>query len=64
MRFEAEANLWAARTYGVFKGLLKIVDFFFFSRMENRPNGESLTENLPGLDAMRLADAQTGRPYS
>jgi hypothetical protein len=41
MRFEAEANLWAARTYGVFKGLLKIVDFFFLAgwriaRMENR----------------------------
>jgi hypothetical protein len=44
--------------------LHEICDRFFFSRMGNRPNGESLTENLPGLDAIRLADAQTGRPFS
>jgi hypothetical protein len=29
MKFEAEANLWAARTYGVFKGFMKfVIDFF------------------------------------
>jgi hypothetical protein len=29
MKFEAEANLWAARTYGVFKGFTKfVIDFF------------------------------------
>jgi hypothetical protein len=32
--------------------------------MENRPDGKSITEILPGLDTMRVADAQTGRPYS
>jgi hypothetical protein len=40
MRFEAEAELWAARTYGVLKGFTKfVIDFLAgwrIARMENR----------------------------